>query len=101
VTEPGLDDPAQALAIQAVEGATTFAAHVDEPRFFENAEMACRRGPTVLETPGKIPRGQLVTARSEQYQDASPHFMREGIENELSVGEADSHALIISTSTNY
>src|SRR4030095_14748015 len=104
MAQPGAEYLAKALAFQAVEAAPADAAHRDEARLLEHAEVARRGRPAVPEARGQVARRQLAAGVAGDDQDVAARLVRERAEDRLGLRRGEpghtrdqlAHALIVS-----
>lgn len=75
VGEPRSDDPAEAIAAQAVLTGAPFLPYLDQAGLFEHLEVSGGGRPRMLEARGEVPRGQLPASLREQEENVTARLV--------------------------
>jgi hypothetical protein len=87
VTLPSTEHALEALSIQAIVTAASFAVDLDEPRHLQDLEVARRRGPAVLKACCEVAGGELAAEMTEKEQHVASRGMGQGGEDDVEVLE--------------
>jgi hypothetical protein len=102
VAEPTADDGLEADAVETIMTAPPLAPDLDEAGLLEDAEVARRRRPAVLEVGREITRRELPAEVAQEQDEVAPRLVSEGLEDEVDVVERGrrGHVTLISHNAN-